>query len=211
MIRPPGFRGAVFAGAAHGDARHDPAARSDLAGALDIAAAWAFVRQVHGVDVVEATTPGLAGDADAVFTTVPGLPVAIATADCVPVVLEGSSFVAVVHAGWRGAAAGVVTATLARLGEEGLVVERAAVGPAIGPCCYEVGPEVAARFATHLAETTWGTRSVDLPGLVVSQLERSGAAPTVWSDMRCTYTSRDLYSFRGTATSERQVTVGWLP
>lgn len=207
MIRPPGFRGAAFGEAAAGDARFDDARRRRLAAELGVSPEWAFVSQVHGSTVVEATEPGRLGEADALYTRRHALPIAIATADCVPVVLEGPGFAGVVHAGWRGASAGIVAATLQRLTASGLTPERAAIGPGIGPCCYEVGPEVADRFPGYVATTSWGTTSVDIGAYVADAL----APLDVWRSARCTFTDADLNSYRRNRTKQRQVTVAWLP
>lgn len=207
MIRPPGFNGAAFGEAAEGDLRVDTSRRRDVAAELGIPPEWAFVSQVHGTAVVQASKPGRLGEADAVYTTCQALPVAIATADCVPVILEGSGFAAVVHAGWRGASSGVLQATVATLAESGLVAERAAIGPGIGPCCYEVGDDVVERFEGHVSHTTWGTTSIDIGGYLESIL---GPLP-VWRSERCTYTDKDLNSYRRNRTKLRQVAVAWLP
>ena len=106
MIRPPGFAGAAFGTARSGDLRVDHVGRASVSAALGIAPDWAFVKQVHGARVIEAVTAGDLGEADAIVTYSPGLPIAVATADCVPVVIESEEAVGVVHAGWRGAAAG---------------------------------------------------------------------------------------------------------
>lgn len=207
MIRPPGFNGAAFGAAAAGDLRVDEGSRRRAAGALGISPEWGFVTQVHGSRVVRAVTPGLLGEADAIYTTRQALPVAVATADCVPVVLEGDGFAAVVHAGWRGASAGVLTRTVAELTGAGLAVTRAAIGPSIGPCCYEVGDEVAERFPEFTRATTWGTTSVDIAGF----LEDSLGSVAVWRSQRCTFTDSELHSYRRNRTKLRQVTVAWLP
>ena len=207
MIRPPGFRGAAFGEAGEGDLRIDHAARRRLAGDLGISPEWAYVAQVHGDRVVRATEPGRLGEADAIFTTRDALPIAVATADCVPVVIEGSGFAAVVHAGWRGAAAGVLTNTLRALRAAGLTPQRAAIGPSIGPCCYEVGSEVAEQFPGHVRTTEWGTTSVDIAGV----LSESLTGLELWRSERCTFTDSELYSFRRNRTDLRQVTVAWLP
>ncbi|HVS01294.1 MAG TPA: polyphenol oxidase family protein [Thermoanaerobaculia bacterium] len=100
----------------------------------------AALRQVHSAEVRPAA-PGFCGRGDALVTSRPGLAPSVITADCVPLLLASPASVAAVHAGWRGIVAGVVSSALARLDEP----DRAAawIGPAIGPCCYEVGPEVA--------------------------------------------------------------------
>jgi YfiH family protein len=207
MIRPAGFVGTAFGTRDTGDLRFDRARRNIVAAELGIAAEWAFVNQVHGADFVLATHSGRLGDADAILAARPGLPVAVATADCVPIVVEADGAVAVVHAGWRGALAGVLPAALEALQSIGCAPQRAAIGPAIGPCCYEVGKEVATRFPGFVAQTTWGARSVDIPGYLESQL----AGLEVWRSNECTFTSPRLYSWRRDRTEQRQVTVGWLP
>jgi YfiH family protein len=102
----------------------------------------AWVQQVHGRELLEAREPGVQGQADALVIRCPGLAAAIQTADCLPILFAGAGFVAAVHAGWRGLAAGIVENTVEALGP----LRRVWIGPAIGPCCYEVGPEVAQAF-----------------------------------------------------------------
>lgn len=206
MIRPPGFTGAAFGTIDSGDLRVDVARRQQVAAELGISADWAFVTQVHSADVVEAARPGNLGEADAIITVDSRIPVAVATADCVPVIIEASTAVAVVHAGWRGAAAGVIPATLRQMEAGGHQPRRAAIGPAIGACCYEVGPEVVAEFPGFAAETSWGSVSVDIPGYIAAQL----AGLEVWRSTECTFTSSRLHSWRGEKTKQRQVAVAWL-
>lgn len=105
--------------------------------------AWA--RQVHSARVLPAR-PGECGEGDALIGRDRGLALSVVTADCVPLLLAVPAGLAAAHAGWRGIAAGIVPATLAALG--GSAEETVAwIGPAIGPCCYETGPEVAAQVA----------------------------------------------------------------
>lgn len=142
------------------------------------ARAWVTMRQVHGADVaeVDAATPpgGEVPEVDGLVTSQRGRVLAVAAADCVPVLLAGEGRVGAVHAGRRGFHAGVVQRAVAAHGG----VTHAAVGPAIGGCCYEVpsdmrdevsGPAPAAR-----ATTTWGTPSLDLPGATVALLADLG-------------------------------------
>lgn len=207
MIRPPGFTGAAFGTRDTGDLRADAAKRAAASAELGITPSWAFVNQVHGATVLEAVSPGLLGDADAIVTEVQGLPVAVATADCVPLIVEASDAVAVVHAGWRGALAGVLPATLDLMRKRGHDPQRVALGPAIGPCCYEVGDEVAVLFDGFAAQTTWGTTSVDIPGYLRAELK----GLDVWSSDECTHTSERMNSWRRDSTRQRQVAVAWLP
>lgn len=112
------------------------------------------VRQVHGTTVIraDALEPGVVHDlaGDALVATNPGIVAAVVTADCVPILLvePEARWAAAVHAGWRGTLAGIVSSTLAVAREDGIVPERmlAAIGPAIGDCCYEVGDDIAESF-----------------------------------------------------------------
>lgn len=207
MIRPSGFAGAAFGTSETGDLRVDRRGRQQAADELGVPVDWAFVNQIHSAVVVEATRPGSLGEADAIVTTTANLPIAVATADCVPIVIEAAAAVAVVHAGWRGAVAGVVPATLAFMTARGHWPRRAAIGPAIGACCYEVGAEVIMQFPGFVGETTWGSPSVDIPGYIAAQL----AELEVWKSAECTFTSGRLNSWRRDKTKQRQVAVAWLP
>lgn len=207
MIRPPGFRGAAFGTAADGDGRADPAARRRLSELLGLPDEWAYLHQVHGRRVLRANAPGRQGEGDALLTTVADLPLAVGTADCLPVVLEAPGGVGLAHVGWRGAAAGVLGALRRAMAEQGLVVERAAVGPGIGPCCFAVGPEVAAALPRFRAHTRDGRESIDLPLAVEDAL--SGL--TVWRWTGCTCCGAGFHSYRRDATRQRQVAVAWLP
>jgi YfiH family protein len=89
-------------------------------------------------------------DGDALWTDEPGVPLLAMSADCLPIAIartDARRVLAVVHAGWRGLAAGVVERAVAALGRGRTA---AVIGPAIGPCCYEVGPEVSERFDAEL-------------------------------------------------------------
>lgn len=195
MITPAD--GVAFTTAADGDMRRDAEARRRLG-----LAEWATVRQVHGAKVVDATATGDHGEADGLYTTEARLSLAVFTADCMGVVLHGPGRVAVVHAGWRGVAAGAVAAASHRMGE----VHSAHIGPHIRPCCFEVGPEVSARFPEHLATTRDGTTSVDLAAAAAAQLP---VEPEV-VDL-CTRCGDDTFSYRRDGTRARLAAVGWLP
>jgi YfiH family protein len=141
----------------------------------------AVVRQVHSSHVVVADGPGEYGQADALITNRSGFLLAIRTADCVPVLLVDppTHSVAAVHAGWRGTVAGILARTLTAMTERygtrpGDV--RVAIGPAIGQCCFEVGPEVAAEFRPWFPERTdLGEKTrINLRETNVRQLRASG-------------------------------------
>ncbi len=109
-----------------------------------------LAEQVHGTAVVRAR-PGVLPEADALWTEGPEAWIGIRTADCVPVLLssEDGARVAAVHSGWRGTVARIAETSVAALACEGTPPEalRAAIGPAIGACCYEVSEDLAGRFA----------------------------------------------------------------
>jgi YfiH family protein len=109
-----------------------------------------FNRQVHSA-VVQRAHAGQRGEpADGLWTDEPGVPLLAMSADCLPIAIartDGTRALAVLHAGWRGLSAGIVASGVAALGDGATA---AVVGPAIGPCCYEVGPEVAGRFDPDL-------------------------------------------------------------
>lgn len=134
-----------------------------------------WVEQVHGIDLLEAR-PGRVGKADGIWLREAGLVAKIFTADCLPAVLDGGpSGVAVVHAGWRGLAAGILSRAVHRLGG----VVRAWIGPSIGPCCYEVGPEVASAVAAGSSPGVVrpgprGRPHLDLGLAAAFELERAG-------------------------------------
>jgi polyphenol oxidase len=105
--------------------------------------AWA--KQIHSAVALQAR-PGRCGEGDAVYGDAPGLALSVVTADCVPVLLAGpGGRLAAVHAGWRGIVSGVIAETLKAAG--GGSGWTAWIGPSIGPCCYEVGEEVAEQVA----------------------------------------------------------------
>ncbi|MEK7252904.1 MAG: laccase domain-containing protein [Actinomycetota bacterium] len=205
MIRP--LPGVMFGAAEDGDARRDDEVKRRLSAALGVSPDWAWMRQVHGTTVIRATEPGTLGDADAAFTTVPGLPLAVGTADCFPVVLTGDGVVGVAHAGWRGAAEGVVRALRAAMTTAGHPPTSGAIGPGIGSCCFEVGPDVLERFPRSEAITSWGTPGVNLRSAILDDM----TGLEVWVDGRCTMSDEGFHSYRKTKTTERQVTVVWIP
>ena len=142
----------------------------------------AGAKQVHSATVLTAAGPGGSGEGDALVTAAPRLALTVVTADCVPLLLEAGEPVAAVHAGWRGVVAGVVGATVDRLLAEGAPPPArwtAWVGPAIGPCCYEVGGDVAERVAAAsgpeaVVARPGGRPHVDLVAAVRRQLADRG-------------------------------------
>jgi purine-nucleoside/S-methyl-5'-thioadenosine phosphorylase / adenosine deaminase len=148
-------------------------------------------RQVHGIDVITVAQRWDDADrprADAMVTRQKGLALGILTADCAPVLLADAEagVVGAAHAGWRGAFAGVIAATVEAMQREGAEVERmrAGIGPCIGFASYEVGPEFPAPFvaqdpanaAFFRAAPRQGHHLFDLTGYVRAQLAQAGVA-----------------------------------
>lgn len=152
-----------FTGVRHGFAPRDQT----------VAAGFHLVRarQVHGATILDvgAGSPCTAGEADGLISSAPGVAVAIATADCVPILLvaPGRRVVAAVHAGWRGTLAGITGEALSRLAvtyDVPAAALQAALGPSIDGCCFEVEREIAARFADRIGSAVWGFWRDGRPG-----------------------------------------------
>jgi len=145
-------------------------------------------RQRHSPTVHRAE-PGIRDEpGDGLWSDEPGQPMLALAADCVPIAVAataGTPRLAVLHAGWRGLAEGVVEAGVRALGG---APAAAIVGPSVGPCCYEVGPEVAARFDADL--TTNGI--LDLWSAAVRALHRAGVGDVERVDL-CTRCNPELF------------------
>ena len=147
------------------------------------------VGQVHGTGVALATAPGFHPERDAIVSRVPGLLLAVSGADCLPILFVAHGAlgpaVAAAHAGWRGTAAGIPLATLAAVCEaadSGPGEVRVHLGPCIRECCYEVGPEVAERFAPQVVRLRGGRRYLDVPEAARRQLIGAGVPPEAIED-----------------------------
>ena len=169
------------------------------------------VKQVHGtealvVDRVLAPTDRFVGGWDALVTDQPGIMVAVRTADCVPILMHDPKrrVVAAVHAGWRGAVAGIVPKTLALLESRfGSRLEhvRISIGPSAGVCCYEVDEPVLDRLCQGFpgwkkVVQTKGPRTahLDLKALVKEQAQAFGASPSSITTVNlCTICHEDLF------------------
>jgi YfiH family protein len=137
--------------------------------------------QVHGTRVAVVREPGpgyLVGEgppADGQATALRGVGVAIHAADCLPIALAGDGGVAIVHGGWRGLAGGVIAAGVAALRELGVSGPiEAAIGPGVGGCCYETGPEVREAFGG--VDAPGEGRCVDLKEVARRQLASVGVS-----------------------------------
>lgn len=182
-----------------------------------------WLDQVHGTEAVQAQLGAGVQQADAVFTSESGLACCVLTADCLPVLLAASSgqAVAAVHAGWRGLAAGVLENTVSRFPASGDEI-LAWLGPAIGPCHFQVGNEVREAFldaqgAGQKAQIEGCFRPdsepdryrADLYGLAAFKLQ--GLGIKVFGGGFCTFCDADrFYSFRRQKNTGRMASLIYL-
>jgi polyphenol oxidase len=194
----------------------------------------AWLKQVHGVRVVDADnlalfgSDGQAPEADAAVTSAQERVLAVLTADCLSVVIsdDTSSVLGAAHAGWKGLAAGVLEETLALMIKKNPLARgwRAWVGPGIGAAAFQVGLDVRRAFAPELAimpelcvvdkgiSDKW---RVDLAGLAKLRLHRMGVE-TVELSGRCTVTDVEdtttptFFSYRRDHQTGRMATLAWL-
>jgi YfiH family protein len=200
----------------------DPAAvaanRQRLADAVS-ADAIVWMNQVHGDRVVTVDGPRerAVNDTDALVTTVPGLALAVVTADCVPVLMADAraGVVAAAHAGRVGAQIGIVPRTLEAMLAAGAHVEDISVllGPAVSGRNYEVPEAMAAEVEASLpgsrTTTSRGTPGLDLRAGIVRQLKGLGVA-AIDVDPRCTVADTTLFSHRRQAPTGRLACLVWM-
>ena len=152
----------------------------------------ALNRQIHSTFVHRAEPAARGEPGDGLWTEEPDLPVLAMSADCLPIALVRAGAarpgVAVLHAGWRGLLAGIVAKGVRALG--GPV--HAAVGPAIGPCCYEVGPEVAEPFVAAFGADVLRGRNLDLWTAAERALLAAGVEEVERVDL-CTSCNPELF------------------
>ncbi|WP_311238936.1 MULTISPECIES: peptidoglycan editing factor PgeF [unclassified Xanthomonas] len=211
--------------------------RALLVEALALPSAPHWLRQVHGVEVMRVDAPPFASNArsdgagdlapaasepiaDAAVTAVPGVVLAILTADCLPVVLAAAdgSEVAAAHAGWRGLADGMLERSVAamRTPASRLI---AWLGPAAGPQAYEIGQDVFDAFVADDAQaqaafiaTRPGHWRVDLYALARQRLQRAGVpASAIHGGGLCTISDpQRFFSHRRDRRSGRMATLAWI-
>lgn len=180
-------------------AKGDPARTAEnyarVCRALGIPQEICFTRQVHGSLVRRADRPNAYDGAelcDGVWTDKRGLPLAAASADCVPILLYGGGKIAAVHAGWRGTAARIAQRAVEAMG----VPPReliAAIGPAIGKCCFLVHEDVMESFRGFPAERAEdGRYALDLPAINAGLLADAGVGD-IHVCPECTCCSPDTY------------------
>jgi len=162
-------------------------------------------RQVHGTELAfhDGTGPA-ALEVDGHVIGAPGPVGLVYAADCLPVAVAGPGGVAVLHCGWRGLAAGIIAR-----GVEAVGATHAAIGPGIGPCCYEVGDDVLDAFA-GLGPGVAAGRMLDLPEAARRLLRESGVEE-VESAGLCTRCEEELFfSHRRDAGPGRQAGLVWI-
>ena len=169
--------------------------------------ATVYMNQVHGntVEVINEHTE-ITSTCDALVTTVPGITLAVMTADCIPLLLSSDAVIGAVHVGRRGLVNGVAQKTVQTMQDLGAVKITAHIGPAICGTCYEVDEktftEVVSQHPLSASKTRQGTRALDLTHALVAELERLSVASTV--DPRCTMENPNLFSYRKSQRTGRQ-------
>jgi polyphenol oxidase len=181
-----------------------------------------FARQVHGAELI--THDGLSNsalkfqwdskaqldldppEADGHVISGSALTALVFVADCLPVALSGPGGVAMLHCGWRGLAAGIVAR-----GAAAVAATDAAIGPGIGPCCYEVGPEVLDAFSSILGDERPKGPRLDLAELALRLLHRAGVE-RVQSAGLCTSCEPELFFShrRDAGRTGRQAGLVWI-
>lgn len=168
-----------------------------------------FVHQVHSAEVVEVSGPhqDAAPEADAMVTATPGIGLAVLAADCQPVLFADpeAGVVGAAHAGWKGALAGILEATVEAMVSLGASRGRiaAVIGPSISQRAYEVGPEFFETFydtdpayARFFANGEGDRMHFDLPAFGLDRLRQAGVGTASWT-RHCTYSDpARFYSFR---------------
>jgi len=179
---------------------------------------WTWLRQVHGPAVVTVRNAGehAGREADAAVTAVDGAVVAVSVADCAPLALvSDGGGVAVVHAGWRGLADGVIEAAADALRAEAPGVLHAVLGPCVRSGCYEFGAVDLDRVAGLLGDevravTVSGTPALDLPAGVAAACARAGVADLDDLGLCTACDGGTWFSHRARAEAGRQVLAAWL-
>lgn len=189
------------------------------------AARLTTARQVHGNAILEVNGKNAGagavneGDenADALMTSLIETPLAVFTADCIPVILADTVTrkITVVHAGWKGIYSLIVPRALASLKDAAQSETdsvQAFIGPAIGPCCYEVDEARAGLFDEKFVNRKAGKTRLDLPAIVRDQLAQAGLDPGRITDSGlCTCCRKDLFfSFRRDGICGRQMAAAAL-
>jgi polyphenol oxidase len=174
--------------------------------------------QRHGADVARArprgiVTPGSDYEpCDALWSDTPGEAMLVITADCLPVALArangAGTALAVLHVGWRGLLAGIVDASARALGGGSLA---AAIGPGIGPCCYEVKDDVAGRFRARFGDGVVGEGRLDLWSATEDTLRQAGCQTVERLDL-CTFCHPELFFShrRDRGITGRQGLIGYV-
>lgn len=170
----------------------------------------AMNRQVHATKVNRAV-PGERGrEGDGLWSDEPGVPMLKLTADCLPIALardNGRPALALLHAGRMGLLAGIVEAGVAALGTGALA---AAVGPGIGPCCYEVGDDIASTYRDRFGEEAVRGRNLDLWTVAERVLRDAGVTTVERADV-CTACNDEYFSHRRDAgVTGRQGVIGYV-
>lgn len=170
--------------------------------------------QVHGASILSHDGHGQGRflapveeppEADGHVTDRPGLPLAVLAADCLPVAIRGPRGLAMLHCGWRGLASPLIEDAVRMVGGEDAVI-----GPGIGPCCYEVGPDVREAFCA-LGESVFDGHNCDLPEIATRILSAAGVERVEVSGICTSCEADDFFSHRrDSGATGRQAGIAWI-
>ncbi len=182
---------------------------------LELPAEPVWLEQIHSNRAVKALKTAIVEQADASYSNESGVVCAVMTADCLPLLVCSTDGVqiAAIHAGWRGLLAGVITNTVVAMQQQDLLVW---LGPAIGPDCFEVGPEVreaflekSASFNDAFKQQGNGKWLADIYQLARIELAALGIV-NVYGGTHCTFTEHErFYSYRRESQTGRMATLIW--
>lgn len=177
-----------------------------------------WLKQTHGIDVVQAESQHPYVNADASFTLQKNIVCTVQTADCLPILIcdRAATCVAAIHAGWKGLVAGIIEATIKTIkipGKELLVW----LGPAIGPQTFEVGRDVYEKFTLHDSNATAGFKQINTEKwlaniyLLATQRLHACGVDAIYGGNFCTYTDKEnFFSYRRDKTTGRMNTLIWI-
>ncbi len=174
--------------------------------------------QVHSATVRQADRQGIFNSTDGLVTRRTDLFLSLQVADCIPLFLVDTKnrILGLIHAGWRGAAAGIIENSIKQMQSAGAVTSdlKALIGPSIRQESFEVGPEVAEQFSSQFRQAAKGDRwQLDLPGFAIHELQKHGVLAGNIIDMQLDsfMDSRQYHSYRrdGKTAGRMRALLGW--
>lgn len=156
-------------------------------------------------NMVLAADEVLSAPADGLYSSSTKYVLTVKTADCLPVFFYDGTTVGLLHIGWRGCLNGIIDNFFHKVPNFDRRRAKVSIGPGIGKCCFEVGPEVALLFDKKYRHNKYGDFHVDLPGFVVDELARHGVKYTLNSDACTACDPKRFHSYRREGMEVKQM------